>query len=32
MDALRAVVDQMESRTDASLWPYPSYGQLMFQV
>ena len=32
MGELRAVVDQLETITDASVWPYPSYGQLMFQV
>ena len=32
MEALRAAVDGMELLTDASAWPYPSYGELMFRV
>ena len=32
MEALRAAVDGMETLTDASAWPYPSYGELMFRV
>ena len=32
MEALRAAVDGMEALTDASAWPYPSYGELMFRV
>ena len=32
MEALRAVVDQMEVDTSAHSWPYPSYGDLMFKV
>ncbi len=32
MDALRAVVDDMERHTDSRRWPYPSYGELMFRV
>ena len=29
---LRAVVDRMESLADATAWPYPSYGDMMFRV
>nr|WP_316622430.1 glutamine synthetase III [uncultured Ruminococcus sp.] len=32
MDELRAISDEMEMCTDASYWPYPSYGQLLFSV
>ena len=32
MDALRALVDEMETLTDARCWPYPSYGELLFSV
>ncbi len=32
MDALRATVDAMELDVDARVWPYPSYGDLMFRV
>ena len=32
MGELRAVVDQLETLTDAGVWPYPSYGELMFRV
>jgi len=31
MGALRAVCDRLESRTDAALWPFPTYHQLLFQ-
>ena len=29
---LRATVDEMEIYTDASCWPYPSYGEMLFSV
>ncbi|MGN0994535.1 MAG: glutamine synthetase III, partial [Butyricicoccus sp.] len=32
MNALRAAVDEMEVYTDASCWPYPSYGAMLFSV
>ena len=32
MDGLRAMVDEMETLTDARRWPYPSYGELLFSV
>ncbi|MDD6212469.1 MAG: glutamine synthetase III, partial [Clostridiales bacterium] len=32
MDALRAPVDALEFIVDKSMWPYPSYGDMMFQV
>ena len=32
MESLRSAVDQLETLTEASAWPYPSYGDLMFRV
>ena len=32
MEALRATVDTMELDVPSTLWPYPSYGDLMFRV
>ncbi len=32
MEELRASGDAMESRTAASYWPYPSYGEILFGV
>ena len=32
MEALRSAVDQLETLTETSAWPYPSYGDLMFRV
>ncbi len=32
MDEIRRGVDEMESMTDASVWPYPSYGTILFSV
>ena len=32
MNALRAVVDEMETLTAASAWPMPTYGDLLFGV
>jgi glutamine synthetase len=31
MGALRAVCDRIEASTDASLWPFPTYHQMLFQ-
>ena len=32
MQELRAVADEMEANMSAKLWPYPSYGALLFSV
>ena len=32
MDALRTPVDEMELHMDKKLWPYPSYGDMLFEV
>ena len=32
MDALRAPVDKLEMLVDKSMWPMPSYGDLLFDV
>ncbi len=32
MNRLRETVDELETHTAASYWPYPSYGDLMFSV
>ena len=32
MDSLRAAVDAMELNVPSKVWPYPSYGDLMFRV
>ncbi len=32
MRALRASVDEMETMSSAEMWPYPSYGELLFGV
>ena len=32
MEKLRAFVDEAETHTDNSAWPYPTYGDLMFSV
>ena len=32
MDALRGTVDELESCTAESFWPYPSYGDILFSV
>lgn len=32
MQELRAVVDSMEVSVDSKLWPYPTYGDLMFKI
>ena len=32
MDALRAPIDKLEMLVDSSIWPIPTYGDLMFEV
>ena len=32
MDALRYPIDQLELMVDKSIWPVPTYGDLMFEV
>ena len=32
MDALRAPVDTLEMTMDKKMWPYPSYGDMLFEV
>ncbi|MEA5152924.1 MAG: glutamine synthetase III [Oscillospiraceae bacterium] len=32
MNELRIVIDELETHTAASFWPYPSYGDLLFSV
>jgi len=32
MDELRAVADKLETKVDASMWPMPTYGDLLFGV
>ena len=32
MDALRAAADEAETRTAATYWPFPTYGDLLFGV
>ena len=32
MDSLRAVIDELESRVPHELWPYPTYGDLLYSV
>ena len=32
MDGIRATVDALEECTDASAWPYPTYGAILFSV
>ena len=32
MDALRAPIDKLEMLVDGSVWPIPTYGDLMFEV
>ena len=32
MKDLRTVVDEMERKCDRGVWPYPSYGDLLFSV
>ncbi|MCQ2446478.1 MAG: glutamine synthetase III [Clostridia bacterium] len=32
MASLRKVADELEARVDSSLWPYPTYGELLFNI
>ena len=32
MEALRAPADELEMIVDKDLWPFPSYGDLIFEV
>ena len=32
MDALRAPADELEMMMDKEDWPFPTYGDLMFEV
>ena len=32
MEALRIPVDELEMLVDKEVWPYPTYGDLMFEV
>ena len=32
MQSLRRVADELESNVDSSLWPYPTYGDLLFGI
>ncbi len=32
MTELRILIDETETKTDASYWPYPSYGEILFSV
>lgn len=32
MNKLRSTVDTIEASTDASLWPFPQYGDLLFRI
>ena len=32
MDALRAPIDKLEMIVDSTIWPIPTYGELMFEV
>ncbi|MBQ6066524.1 MAG: glutamine synthetase III [Clostridia bacterium] len=32
MAQIRVIVDELEMKTDASVWPYPSYGSILFSV
>ncbi len=32
MTELRILVDELETKTDSSYWPYPSYGEILFSV
>ena len=32
MNELRIGVDELETLTDSKIWPYPSYGDLLFSV
>ena len=32
MDTLRSAADSAEALTDRTLWPYPTYGDLLYGV
>lgn len=32
MTELRILVDELETKTDATVWPYPSYSEILFSV
>ncbi|MCR4998408.1 MAG: glutamine synthetase III [Lachnospiraceae bacterium] len=32
MDALRAVVDEVETLVPSDIWPYPTYGEILYSV
>ena len=32
LEALRAVCDEAETLTPANVWPFPTYGDLLFSV
>jgi len=32
MTELRILVDELETLTDSSVWPYPSYGEILYSV
>ena len=32
MSKLRALVDEIETKTDSAYWPYPTYGEILFSV
>ncbi len=32
MEALREVVDELETRIPEELWPYPGYGEILYSV
>ncbi len=32
MDTLRSYVDSLETITDSAIWPYPSYGDMLFSI
>ena len=32
MTQIRGIVDELEMKTDAAVWPYPSYGSILFSV
>lgn len=32
MDKLREVVDELETRVPKEIWPYPTYGEILYSV
>ena len=32
MEAMRAPIDALEKIVDKSLWPFPSYGDMLFEI